>query len=254
MYSSTSLWVIAILMSSILQAHAGRPSSPAPQQPQQSPAPANTPDTNPSSPTPANTPQGSGPTTVTDNTSTTPQPGFLSTPTGQATAIVGGLATLGVGAIAAKKGYNYYQQRKAQKETETQQLDTVVERSPNDPKTVELDTDELIIKSKEIPQNTLAENIQHLQKTLPTFSFKKVQPLSAQGPNTQEDRNYTQLKEKLSILKTCLNDNITPENAQQVHDSAKHVHRETTLTPQTHRALVNVASHALHLLEKSKAL
>jgi hypothetical protein len=126
MNKTTSLWLISALMSSILQAHAGRPSSPAPAptpEPQQSPAPANTPDTNPSSPTPATTPQGSGPTTVTDNTSTTPQPGFLSTSTGQATAIVGGLATLGVGAVAAKKGieagvkkYKGWKAEKAQQE------------------------------------------------------------------------------------------------------------------------------------------
>lgn len=116
MYRYTSLWVIAALMRSILQAHAGQPSTsaPPPPQPQQSPA---SPD--PATPTtsPTNTPPSSGNATPAD-TSTTPQPGFLSTPTGQATAAIGGLATLGVGAVAAKKGYNYYQQKKRKQQWE----------------------------------------------------------------------------------------------------------------------------------------
>jgi hypothetical protein len=121
MYRYTSLWVIAALMRSILQAHAGQPSTsaPPPPQPQQSPA---SPD--PATPTtsPTNTPPSSGNATPAD-TSTTPQPGFLSTSTGQATAIVGGLATLGVGAVAAKKGieagvkkYKGWKAEKAQQE------------------------------------------------------------------------------------------------------------------------------------------
>ncbi len=102
--------LIAVLMSSILQAHAGRPSSPAsptpaPQQPQQTP-PAD-PGATTSTTNPTNTPPSSGNTPPADENNAA-QPGFLSTTGGQATAVVGGLVTLGVGAVAAKKGYKEY--------------------------------------------------------------------------------------------------------------------------------------------------
>jgi hypothetical protein len=113
MNKTTSLWLISALMSSILQAHAGRPSSPA----SPTPEPQQTPTADPGSATPPTTPPSSGNTPPADQ-NTTAQPGFLDTTDGKTTAVIGGLATLGVGAVAAKKGYNYYQQKKRKQQWE----------------------------------------------------------------------------------------------------------------------------------------
>jgi hypothetical protein len=131
MNKTRSLWVIAALMSSILQAHAGRPSSPAPTptptpQPQQQPAPANTPDTNPSNPPPANAPQGSDTTPTTDNTNTQ-QSNFLSTTGRQAAATVGALGAAGLLAIGGVKvgQYAINQNRKKQARKEVPEVESL---------------------------------------------------------------------------------------------------------------------------------
>jgi hypothetical protein len=125
MSKKTSLWLIAALMSSILQAHAGRPSSPAPTpaptpQPQQQPAPANTPDTNPSNPPPANAPQGSDTNNPTDPANT-PQSGFLSTTTGQAAVGVGAIGGAGLLSLG---GYSIYKGVKTRNSSNNQNAPT----------------------------------------------------------------------------------------------------------------------------------